>query len=119
MTVCIIGLVQELELHRYDSAAKYLSVPGTYVLVKRQSTSPDLDNEDDTSDTTYEYLPLLNNYQQLLPGYGVHRATGGPGEAARKRTDESRRKSQNPAAARTSRTKQTKDRSPGKKTTKT
>jgi len=117
--VCI-GLVQELDLHRYETASQHLSVPGTYVLVKRQSTSPGLDNEDEIpADSSYEYVPLLNNYLQLMPGYRVHRTAGGgpAGEAARKRvTDDSRRKShQNPATARSSRTKQTKDRSPGKK----
>ena len=121
MRICVcscVGRVQELDLHRYDCAAKYLSVPGTYVLVKKQSTSSGLDNDEDSTETTYEYVPLLNDCHQLLPGFRVQRAAGGPGEGVRKRLDDPRRKSVNPAGAKTSRSKQAKERSPGKKTPK-
>jgi len=115
--VCLcLGLVQELDLHRYDCAAKYLSAPGTYVLVRKQPTSPGPDNDDENAETTYDYVPLLNNCHQLLPGYRLQRTAGGPGEVARRRVGgDSRRKSQSPAVAKQTRSKQqAKDRAPSR-----
>jgi len=108
-----IGLVQELDLHPYDCAAKYLSVPGTYVLVKKQPTSSGPENEDETVDISYDYVPLLNNYQQILPGYRVQRTAAGMGEAARRKPG----KTLSPAAAAkpSARSKQAKDRAPSRK----
>ena len=114
--VCLCaGLVQDLDLHRDDCAGKYLSVPGTYVLVRKQPTSSGQDNDDETTETTYNYIPLLNNCNQLLPGYRVQRTAGGPGEAARRRQTDGRRKSQSPAGTKPTKSKQTKDRTPSKK----
>ena len=105
-----VGLVQELDSHRYDCAAKYLSVPSSYVLVRKQPTSAGLDHDDDSTDATYDYVPLLNNCHQLLPGYRVQQT--GPGEVARRRMADSKK---NVAAAKPSRSKQAKDRAPSRK----
>ena len=139
------GHVQELDLHRYDCASKYLSVSGgTYVLVKKQPrTSPGgglRDNDDIEGggagaegyggSTKYDYVPLLSEgHLQQLAGYRLQRApaAGGPaGDVARRRAvmqDDSRRKSSQTAAAGAtkpgaggSRSKPAKDRSPSKKT---
>jgi len=114
LLVCT-GVVQELELHRDDCASKYLSVRGNYVLVKKQVTSPDVDNSDDTIDPTYDYVPLLNNCHHLLPGYRVQRTAGGPGEVLRRRQADNRRKTQSPAGGKQTRSKQGKDRAPSRK----
>jgi len=125
-----IGHVQQLDLHRYDCASKHLSAPGgTYVLVKKQppTTSPGgPDNDEERS--TCDYVPLLNDWLQLLPGYRLQRGAPGPGPVGdtgrRRAQDDTRRKSQAPAAAAAagavkptgSRSKPAKDRSPSKKT---
>lgn len=112
------GHVQLLDSHLYDCAAKLLSVPGTYVLVKREATSPGLDNDDEAADNAFEYVPLLNNCHQLLPGYRIQRAAGGgPADAAvsRKGKGDGRRKSQSPTGAKTTRSRQAKDRASSRK----
>jgi len=106
-----------LDSHLYDCAAKFLSVPGTYVLVKKQDASPPgLDNDDEAPADTH-YVPLLDNCHQLLPGYRIQRTAGGPGAAdvGRKGKGESRRRSQSPtgAAKPSSRSRQSKDRAQG------
>ena len=116
--VLYVGLVQELDLHRDDCATKYLSVPGTYVLVKKQPISAGQD-DGETTESSYDYVPLLNDWHQLLPGYRVQRtAAGASGEAARRGRlgpADSRHKSHSPAVAKSNRSKQAKDRAPSRK----
>ena len=112
------GVVQELDSHRDDRAAKHLSVPGTYVLVQKQAISSGPQGNEQTSapETTYEYVPLLNNCHQLLPAYRVQRTAGGaPGETARKRPGVSRHKSQSPTGARSTKSRQAKERPTNRK----
>jgi len=112
------GHVMDLNSHRYDCAAKYLPAPGTYVLVNKQATSPALDNQDETTDTAFEYVPLLNDYHQLIPGYRIQRTSGGHGpELARKKPgDRASRRSQSPSGgSKPTRTKQSKERAPSRR----
>lgn len=109
------GHVQLLDSHLYDCAAKFLSVPGTYVLVKKQATSSGLDNDVEAAENAYEYVPLLNNCHQLLPGYRIQRTAGGTADVGRKGKGDSRRKSQSPTGTKSTRSRQAKDRAPSRK----
>lgn len=109
------GHVQLLDSHLYDCAAKFLAAPSTYVLVKKQATSPGLDNDVEATENAYEYVPLLNNCHQLLPGYRIQWTAGGTADVGRKGKADSRRKSQSPTAAKSTRSRQAKDRAPSRK----
>lgn len=120
------GLIQELDGRRLECAADYLSTPGTYVLVKKQRmlrhqdnigvdaspvsdrvTVDELEMDDNVSqlnsDRVDEYVPLLNNWHQLLPGFRIRRANdatdqSGLAAAARRRVmRRDRNKSPSPA----------------------
>ena len=121
------GHVQQLDTHLYDCAAKFLSVPGgIYVLVAKQTStaaSPAaVDNDDDAA---AEYVPLLNNCLQLLPGFRIVPRTGAgggsgggaAGDGGRKagKADSRRRSQSPPPGAKSTRSKQAKDRASGRK----
>jgi len=83
-------------------------------MVKKQSTSPGLDN--DAAENACDYVPLLNNCHQLLPGFRIQRTSGGPpGDVGRKGKADSRRKSQSPTGTKPTRSRQAKDRAPIRK----
>jgi hypothetical protein len=128
------GLVQELDKHRQDYASEYLAAPGTYVLVKKQRTDAAADgtfsggcgNDNSCDDHAgYEYIPLLNNWQELLPGYRLHLQRISPtdgvtpttSEDARRRQRKDRTKSDSPAGMKPTGRQQTtvKDRAPSRR----
>ena len=106
------GHVQQLDRHLYDCAAKFLSVPGgTYVLVAKQtSTAASLPGVDNDDDAAAEYVPLLNNCLQLLPGFRIVARTGAgaAGDGGRKagKADSRRRSQSPPPGAKSTRSKQ-------------
>lgn len=69
-----LGLIQELEAHKYDSASNYLASHRTYILVQKQALSPlpedvEAGGGQDGKAVQYEYIPLLNNCLELFPDY--------------------------------------------------
>ena len=74
-----VGLVKELDMHRYDYATKYLSSHGTYILVEKQlpmtGQGDETGHETDGSSPVppqFTYIPLLDNYGDLFPNYRLH-----------------------------------------------
>jgi len=122
----VTGLVQELDAHRHDCASKFLSAPGTYILVKKQLATPPDEAAPLDDSSQYEYVPLLNNWRELFPGYRLQRVStagggGGRDEARQRlvgRTRDARTKADSPAGikatARTGR-QLSKDRTPSRR----
>ena len=74
----ISGLVKDLDVHKYDYATKFLSSHGTYILVEKQLIQQDeYSNAETDSISTplppqYNYIPLLEKYDELFPNYKLH-----------------------------------------------
>ena len=74
----ISGLVKDLDVHRYDYATKFLSSHGTYILVEKQLVQQEDSGNTETDSTStpippqYNYIPLLEKYDELFPNYKLH-----------------------------------------------
>ncbi|CAG2258022.1 uncharacterized protein CXorf65 homolog [Mytilus galloprovincialis] len=68
------GLVKELDLHKYDSATKYLNSHETYILVQKEQLQDNLsiDSGSPIDSKNYQYTPLLEQYENLFPNFKVH-----------------------------------------------
>jgi len=67
--MCVVGLIQDLEVHGREYATKFLSSPGTYILMKKE-----VEGGPETALTiqSYNYIPLLDSCTDLYPNFKVH-----------------------------------------------
>ena len=83
----ISGLVKDLDVHKYDYATKFLSSHGTYILVEKQLVQQEDSGNTETDSTStpippqYNYIPLLEKYDELFPNYKLHAITSREKEA--------------------------------------
>ena len=75
MFCAFLGLVKELDTHRFDYATKHLSSHATYVLVEKQllaNVEEDHHDGDSPIPPNIAYVPLLDNYSEIFPDFRVH-----------------------------------------------
>jgi hypothetical protein len=70
------GLVKDLDLHKYDCANKFLTSHTTYILVEKQIVFPDEPDSPEDGNSTpqppqYNFIPLLEKFEDLFPNYKV------------------------------------------------
>ncbi|CAL1539430.1 unnamed protein product [Lymnaea stagnalis] len=65
------GLVKELDVHKFESATKFLTSHETYILVQKEMTLEEGESPL-TRSTQYTYVPLLERYTELFPNYKIH-----------------------------------------------
>ncbi|KAK0056100.1 hypothetical protein Bpfe_014501 [Biomphalaria pfeifferi] len=62
------GLVKDLDVHKFESATKYLTSHETYILVQKELLTAD----GEFNSNQYSYVPLLERYSELFPNYKIH-----------------------------------------------
>lgn len=67
-----LGLILDLEVHGRDYANKHLSSQNTYILMEKQLLEEADDESLPPSITSYNYIPLLEKYNELYPNFRVH-----------------------------------------------
>uniref|UniRef100_A0A0B6YUD4 Uncharacterized protein n=1 Tax=Arion vulgaris TaxID=1028688 RepID=A0A0B6YUD4_9EUPU len=67
------GLIKDLDVHKFENAAKFLTSQETYILVQKERMLKDGDSP--LSKTAqYTYMPLLDRYGDLFPNFRIHLA---------------------------------------------
>ncbi|KAI8744662.1 hypothetical protein BgiBS90_033999 [Biomphalaria glabrata] len=64
----VVGLVKDLDVHKFESATKYLTSHETYILVQKELLTAD----GEFNSNQYTYVPLLERYSELFPNYKIH-----------------------------------------------
>lgn len=66
------GLVKDLDTHKSDHANQHLTSHATYVLVRKERLL--VNRFESKSTPQYNYIPLLDKYEDLFPNFSIRSA---------------------------------------------